>query len=365
MQNQNTKKKFDDYQKAGCVFKSCEKYIVVLQKLDDTITNESREVFDKTRAKYRGNKFMVLDIIDKYGDESPSNISSDYVSKFVYRKNEIAECENYNQDNKIVCSSGIHYYLDWTTAFHHNLTSFKFHNSNYTGKHYEWFDDGRLKYESYYIEGYQNGEVKEWYNTGVLKAYFNYLDDKLCGEGKTFYPNGQIQREIYYNQGGKLEGSTKHYHENGTLIELKNFKNGVKHGIYKTWDKEGNIEYSCDYKDGNKNGKSYSYFINLQHVYEEMTLKDGMLYGVYRIWNHEGQLVKECNFRNSVRHGPYKIWDQNGKLIEEGEYIDGEEYRNEELAKKIEKEKEEEYRKQYKEHNKFIKSLINVKIRDD
>ena len=373
MQNQNQKQKLDEYQKAGCLFKSCEQYIVVLQKLDDTITNESREVFDKTRAKYRGNKFMVLDIINKYEDEDEeeggeatiSCVTSDYSSKFVYRKNEIAECEDYNQDNKIVCCSGIHFYLDWTTAFHHNLVRFKMNNFNYTGKYYEWFDDGRLKFESYYIAGKKNGEEKEWHSTGVLRSHFNYLNDKLCGEAKIFYPSGQLQKECYYIEGGRLEGASKDFHENGTLIELKNFKNGALHGIYKVWDKEGKIDYSCDYKDGDKNGKAYSYFLHTQHVYQEFTYKNGLLDGVYRIYNIEGQLVKEGNFRNSVKHGPYKIWDENGKLIEEGEYIDGKEHRNEELAKKIEQEKEEEKRKMYKEYNKFIKNLINVKIRDD
>src|SRR5271156_4246303 len=38
----------------------CRKWLVVMQKLPDTITNEEREVVDVSHAKYRANKLKVI-----------------------------------------------------------------------------------------------------------------------------------------------------------------------------------------------------------------------------------------------------------------------------------------------------------------
>ena len=55
------------YNDSSYVFKSCSRdWIVVLQKLPDTITNESRSVVDLNCAKFRANKLFVVDIIHKF-----------------------------------------------------------------------------------------------------------------------------------------------------------------------------------------------------------------------------------------------------------------------------------------------------------
>ena len=57
----------DRYIDPSYVFKSCSRdWIVVLQKLPDTITNESRFVVDADCAKFRANKLQVVDIIHKF-----------------------------------------------------------------------------------------------------------------------------------------------------------------------------------------------------------------------------------------------------------------------------------------------------------
>ena len=57
------------------VFKSCQEvWIAVLQKLEDTITNEDREdIVDIRFAKCRANKMKVIDIVHKHKDESCRN----------------------------------------------------------------------------------------------------------------------------------------------------------------------------------------------------------------------------------------------------------------------------------------------------
>ena len=66
------------------VFKSCSRdWIVVLQKLADTITNESRPVVDADCAKFRANKLQVVDIIHKFDQTTRDSICN---SVYVYKK---------------------------------------------------------------------------------------------------------------------------------------------------------------------------------------------------------------------------------------------------------------------------------------
>ena len=57
----------DRYEDGSHVFKSCSHdWIVVLRKLPDTNTNESRPVVDPNCAKFRADKLQVVDIIHKF-----------------------------------------------------------------------------------------------------------------------------------------------------------------------------------------------------------------------------------------------------------------------------------------------------------
>ena len=47
------------------VFKSCGNYVVVLEKLPDTITNELRTTYDPRYSKYRANKLKTVLIFYK------------------------------------------------------------------------------------------------------------------------------------------------------------------------------------------------------------------------------------------------------------------------------------------------------------
>src|SRR5437868_2965759 len=91
------------------LYKSCQKdYIVVLKKLDDSKTNESRkDVVDARYAKFRANKLQVVRIYNRVtGEEVNSITNSVYSSKtLIYTCNEIVEVTDYDEDINKVCSS--------------------------------------------------------------------------------------------------------------------------------------------------------------------------------------------------------------------------------------------------------------------
>lgn len=91
------------------VYKSAGDYIITL-KLKDCKTNENRDdVFDRMYAKYRCDRAFVVDIINKFSNESIDSIQSDHDGDFIYISNEHITIENYDDDINNIYTRGIHY----------------------------------------------------------------------------------------------------------------------------------------------------------------------------------------------------------------------------------------------------------------
>src|SRR6188474_2239617 len=86
------------------VYNSCNNYIVILERLFDTKTNESRTniLKDGCRpfAKYRGNKFLVKDIIHKFDGSKVDSVNSlDYDDATIFYKiGEIVYPNNFDEN---------------------------------------------------------------------------------------------------------------------------------------------------------------------------------------------------------------------------------------------------------------------------
>jgi hypothetical protein len=140
------------------VYKTCGDFIVVLEKLSDTITNENRSNVsqigdDKLYAKYRANKLFVKQIINKYDLSkcekvmSSYKITAEYEITAEYKIDETVYPDKFDINIENVCSSGIHYFLNLKRAFYYNLE----------------------------IE-IMNGEYLSWYENGQLFAKYNFID---------------------------------------------------------------------------------------------------------------------------------------------------------------------------------------------
>lgn len=221
--NQINKEKLDNYQQDGMVFKSCYTYIVVLKKTPDTITNEKRVVSDKLYAKFRGNKFIVVDIFPKFGDGKRMEVHSDYDSSFTYRISETVTVKDY-VDNDSVCDNGVHYYLSWEPAFYHNY---------------------------YIFRGIYTGVMKCWGSNGVLEMEYNFVDGKKCGEAKSWHSNGVIKIKCHFNN-NNMDGNYKLFYDNNKLHIECNYNNGRLEGLYQQYDRDGQLLSECNYENGDK-----------------------------------------------------------------------------------------------------------------
>ena len=148
------------------IYKSCESYIVVLKKImDDTLkTNENRSgIINENHAKFRTNKVEVIAIFNKglftYQIDSIQN--SHYPKKINYKVGTIIEINNYNDDNNLICATGIHYYKTIDSAFYFNFYEIILINK-LSQNYYEWHDDGSLSLECTFINGMLHGKYQKW-----------------------------------------------------------------------------------------------------------------------------------------------------------------------------------------------------------
>src|SRR5580692_5246112 len=121
------------------------KWLVILQKLDTTETNELRtNITNKDHAFFRANRLKVIEIIDVDNpDISKKFIVNEY--KFLetrYEVGNITEPDQYSDDINIIYGGGIHYFKTPITAFHYRNIP-----ENFSGYWIEWYDNGQKRTE--------------------------------------------------------------------------------------------------------------------------------------------------------------------------------------------------------------------------
>jgi antitoxin component YwqK of YwqJK toxin-antitoxin module len=278
----------------GYVFKSCSiEWIVILQKLEDTKNNELRDdVKDSMHAKFRANKLLVIDIVNKFNNQTIDKTTNSFYAKKIiaYKKGEIIEVLNFDEDLNEVRAPGIHYFKSPTAAFYYELGNKR------------------------------NGLYKEWYETGQLYEEYTRIDGKRNGLYKVWYENGQLKEECSFKN-GLVDSLWKVWYENGQLEIERTCKDGKLNGQYRMWYKNGQPKMECLGKDGIRNGSYKDWYENGQPDIE-YTYKGGKMDGLYKKWYENGQLKEECTYIDGKKNGLYKEWKKDGQLFKEYIYKD-------------------------------------------
>lgn len=219
-------------------------------------------------------------------------------------------------------------------------------------RHY--YPDGKLKIETPFIKGLEQGFGKEYDSEGTIISLIEYkkgfIVDRLRinrkdGSGRkqgrwfTFYSSGNLQSEVNY-QNDLKNGYYKEYTETGDLIrilkyingvvqqeaeeiqklEVQNeyypngkvkisamFRNGVPEGIMRQYDSAGMIEKTMLYKNG---------FVAGEGIVKE----DGNRHGPWKDYYPDGSLKAEGNYDNGKQTGLWKFYYPGGKIEQTGKY---------------------------------------------
>lgn len=210
------------------VFKSCQgAWIVVLEKLSDTLTNETRDnIVEKQYAKYRADKLKVIMIFNKH---NPSQTKKEVVNSFyknleiIYKVGEIVHSDSFDSNLNNVCTSGIHYFLNIEPAYYLECEYW----GCFTGKYIQWYDNGQKRQESYRFKGHLHDKYIRWHINGQKDVECEFIDGIHHGKFIRWYPDGQLSEECQMVNGTK-DGKYISWYENGRKRTECTYVNGMR-----------------------------------------------------------------------------------------------------------------------------------------
>jgi len=225
-------------------------------------------------------------------------------------------------------------------------TRASFHEGKKEGKE-EWFSkNGRQERLAFYQNDLLHGQVKEWFPDGQLHLSQNYdtgkpvgehilyypkqekaaaslaqilhygEPGKFHGEQKTYFPNGQLQTEVYYNQ-GECEGTKRAWDPQGHLVEEASYVHGKLNGMFFQRMSDGR-EILFGYKNHFKNGP-HTIFYPLNERGEKLkaltaSFEDDLLQGIVAEYDEKGVRIVETPYSKGEKEGEAKVYFPDGKV---------------------------------------------------
>lgn len=237
------------------VYKSCSnlpnkirEWLVVMEKCEDTITNEERKgVVDENHAKFRANKMRVTEIInmnDMKKEEYVVNYDVYGGKSLKYEVGAIVECDKFDNDIDVICSGGIHYFKMLMPAYYYRDKPIAI-----TGKWIDWHDNGRKQCEENWKCGQIDGPYKEWQYDGEYNIICAYKNGNLDGPWIKWGTNGKKIEEYHYKN-GILYGSWIRWYADGTMMDKRFYRGGRMDGLCTQWHANGQKMSEIDYVDG-------------------------------------------------------------------------------------------------------------------
>uniref|UniRef100_A0A6C0EC90 MORN-repeat protein n=1 Tax=viral metagenome TaxID=1070528 RepID=A0A6C0EC90_9ZZZZ len=217
------------------VYKKCNNCIVILKKIKDTLTNESRDnVVDKKYAKFRANKLYVEKIISCDSLEELKQIKNSIhkEKELNYIVGEIVEVENFDKDINIICSRGIHYFMTIEQAYYYAMDL-----SNFTGEYKHWYENGVMMVQYNLIDGKLNGLYRQWHYIGQIFKQCEYINGKKNGKFYQKHYNGETEIECEYID-DVYHGKYESWHINGVKSVDAEYNYG-KCKFYNAWNEKG------------------------------------------------------------------------------------------------------------------------------
>ncbi len=210
----------------------------------------------------------------------------------------------------------------------------------------EFYPDGKVKKEMYYIHGILNGMYKEYAPTGQLVKAIMYKYgqpeeinpsvQKEITQKQSFYPSGKLKSSGFFKHDSIPVGVHKEYDEAGNVTVVKIYddsghlrgvgmfdKLGRKTGEWKEYYPTGEIKAKGKYKKGKKYGKWIFYYRNGK-VEQTGFFYKNKPHKVWKYWAPNGQVLKYETYYKGKREGPYYELNIHGDTVVWGNYYDGE-----------------------------------------
>lgn len=185
----------------------------------------------------------------------------------------------------------------------------------------EYYESGKLKSETAYKGGKENGVAKQYYESGKLMGEGTFKDGNRIGIVKSYYESGELHGEVAFDDKGN--GDFKQYYRSGKLLGEGPFKAGKKNGLFKSYYESGELSSETPFIDDNKNGVEKLYY-KPGGLSREVPFKEGKANGVVKkYYELSGKLMSEQTFKDGKGDGFFKEYYKSGKLKMEVPFKDG------------------------------------------
>ena len=192
-------------------------------------------------------------------------------------------------------------------------------DSPYTGKCFEFHDNGQKQTEGNFKDGGIDGLFETWYEKGGKEGEANFKGGKMDGLLVAWHDNGQKETEENYKD-GKLDGLSLGWYENGQKETEGNFKDGKIDGPAASWHENGQKKGELNHKEGKLHGDATGWYENGQKQFETI-YKDGNPDGLETYWHENGQKKAERTYKDGTPISE-KYWNSKGEEVDSVEEVD-------------------------------------------
>jgi len=240
--------------------------VTLLIPMNAKTNHERKNIFNPLYAKYRTNCARVIYIEDENGNHYKEAYTAFYEKKIIYKLDEIVKTDFDNNIN-VVCGTGIHFFLNKSLAYNYGRKIFEqkweepnlyqtfynnghikerinyIHDTNYgfIKKYVElWFENGKKWKVESYNHDLKNGPFNEWYKDGTLKYDCYFINNNKNGYERFFYYNGQRKLYVHYNN-GVMHGRCNLWYFNGKVNIECEFNKDLICNNYKKWNSFGKL----------------------------------------------------------------------------------------------------------------------------
>lgn len=107
-------------------------------------------------------------------------------------------------------------------------------DGRYHGYWRQWGPDGKLEFETLYVNGLEHGTARQWDNGKLVCSY-----EMDYGTGVDLYGGVRALSEERHMNDGFRHGFERWWDDNNTVWQESHFKRGKEHGVFRHWNHRG------------------------------------------------------------------------------------------------------------------------------
>ncbi len=161
----------------------------------------------------------------------------------------------------------------------------------------------------------------EYHNTGEFRAKGLYLNGNRTGDWEFYYPNGKLEQKGRYDKKGRTQGVWKWYYESGAIMRTENYVNGKREGLMTDLTEDGLILTKGEFIDNMQEGLWVYEKSNYREIGKYSAGKQDSVWTSYYMPKNKKRF--EGRFINDEPEGLQTWYYENGRKSFFGNYVGG------------------------------------------